>query len=599
MNDHHLTTTPKPKSLARYVLMRLVVGIVILSAFVYVFVQASITDQTMEFNRSVAYGETRLQERMVINEAALSGFANLLAITGPDNVEPLRDYTKQMRGTYDQIYMFEALLGIKPDDQYRFADKIRATGHADYTIYRYVSRKSKTGKPSKPFNTLAETPVMFPVFFIDPMIDVAKELMGFDMMSAKVPREPLVEALLTGTTQVTKPYKLFEGGMGYVLYRPLQQVQQATGIDSVDTLVATIVVLIDPMLAQVHDVIPKAEIALNYGKKRTLVSSVLPPNSNEAPLWTIESLSREIKFDKYGQPFTLSIVQHIGLSAVQVQLLIMLIVLLVFSFMMYLRSSIGRRNYGLQRDLVTQKLAQEHSLLEARVIERTTDLKQSSDENQRLANRIIRLQEDYSKHLARELHYDFGQILSAIKINAHIISQKQLDKLTLRQVQEIYDYSDGLYEKMHDLIQFLRPTALDAFGLRVAIRECLMQFKLAERGIHLDMQIDENIDGMEDAYAIATYRIVQELVNNTIKHAQATRLQVLVQVSSKETLFIQITDNGVSMASEMQTNNKGFGIRGVEERISILGGSLAFANLHSGGLQTTVVLPLKCVTKDT
>ena len=578
----------------RYILPRLTIYGVLLAAFVHFFTQIISTDQKIEFNRLAAQSEARLQERLVINETALSGFANLLKINGWQALEPVREYTQQMRDTYKQIYMFEALLGINPKEQRHLSEQMEAIGNSNYQVYRYVSRKSTTGKPSKPFNLLADTGVMFPVFFIDPKSSAVADLMGFDMMSAKVPREPLIRALVTGKIQATKPYQLQEGGMGYVIYKPLQQVVEPSGADAIGALVATVVVLIDPMVALVHDVIPRAKVELKYGDELKRVSNTVSPNPEDKPFLITDILKKDVRFNKYGQAFTLSIVQTVGLQKPQAYLLIALVIMLLVSFTLHLRSSIGRRNNAIQRDFALQQLAQEHNLLEQRVANRTNKLQQKSDENQRLANQIVRIQEDHYQHLARELHDDFGQLLSAIKINAHMIGQKDLEKQTARYIDEIITYSDNLYEKVHDLVQFLRPSVLDAFGLKVALKECMRQFKLPERNMQLDLQLEDVIDDMEEPYIIATYRIAQELVNNVVKHAQASKLQVLVQVQSTKYLVIQVTDNGQGISA--QSTTKQFGIHGLQERVSTLGGTLERTNLSEGGLRVKVTLPYRKLT---
>ena len=567
---------------------RLIVWLSVMVLAVYLFVNTSISNQEAEFNRQASKAVSRVQEQLVINEAALSGFASILAISGPTAIHEVQDYTRNMREAHAQIYMFEALVGIQPQDQHGFAQRMQLEGLTDYKVYRYVSRKSTTGKPSKPFNVLAETPVMFPVFFIDPYLEEVKGLLGFDMMSAKLMREPLIKALTTGETTASRPYGLREGGKGYLLYKPVRPIAEANGADAPGILVATSLILTDPLLKEAQIAVPGADISLTYGPKRKQAAEQLAAVREEAPLLVLDRLDREFELDKYGQPFTLSMSQDIGLYGAQINQLVILLLLLVLGFMIYLRTSIAKHRSEIQRDEALIRLAQQHDLLEERVAIRTAELQRSSDENKRLANQIIRIQEDQYHHLARELHDEFGQILTAIKISAHIIRESDSNADVITCGSDIYRHSEGLYEKIRNLIQRLRPEALDAFGLKTAIKQCVTEFKFADQGIEVELDIDDSVDSMDETFTIATYRIVQELLNNTAKYAQAKK--IIVQLHEEpEGLCVCVIDDGVGF--DPDDLDKGYGLNGITERVKTLGGRLQINSTPGEGVNTCVKLP--------
>ena len=224
------------------------------------------------------------------------------------------------------------------------------------------------------------------------------------------------------------------------------------------------------------------------------------------------------------------------------------------------------------------------------VVERTKELQKKSNENTSLAQQLIRVQEDQILHIARELHDEFGQTLTAIKINAHILEHAKSINEVATYAQDITSQADALYETMRDMIQRLRPEALDMFGLKVAVEQCILAFHLDEQHIELDLNIDDSVNGMEEIYTIASYRIVQELVNNAVKHAKRiTKLKVHLAVYEQH-MVIRVKDNGIGF--DQQKNKWGFGLSGVDERARSLGGTLDIGTSVNKGVKVSVRIPL-------
>ncbi len=588
MNNVRIKERSIGKSTWGFFVPRFIVWLCIVGLSVLLFTEASLTDQEVEFNSQSSVAVSRIQEQLVINDAALSGFASMLQISGPADVTQVQGYTQRMRDAHSQIYMFEALVGIHPKDQFGFAQRMQLEGLPGYKVYRYVSRNSTTGKPSKPFNLIHDTPVMFPVFFIDPYKDEVKRLLGFDMMSAKLMREPLLKALTTGQTVASRPYALREGGKGYILYKSIKNVLTESGEDAVGALVATVLVLTDPMLEAAHAAIPSASVSLVYGDKDKLAAEERAPDEGFAPVWEIDKLSKEYKLDKFGQPFTILVTQQVGLYPNELNQLIILVLLLSLSFIIYIRTSIAKHRSEVQRDQALIQIAQQHDELENRVAKRTSELQRSSDENRRLAKQIIRIQEDQYHHLARELHDEFGQTLTAIKISAHIIAQNEDLDVVQRCAEDIFEHSDELYENIRHLIQRLRPEALDMFGLKMAIAQCAGEFKFSEQDIDVELDIDESIDSLDETYTLATYRIIQELLNNAAKYAHANTIKVQIH-EEPAGMCICVIDDGVGF--DKNALKKGYGLNGIYERVKTLGGIVDIQTAPGSGVNTCVKIP--------
>lgn len=583
-------------ALWRFLFFRLALFAGILIVSIYLFIQSSMTDQEIEFNSKSSDALNRIQEQLIINDAALSGFASLLQTLGTADIDRVQEYAAGMAEAYGQIYMFEALVGIHPEDQKAFSEAMQNKGLADYQVYRYVSRKSTTGKPSKPFNLLNETPVMFPVFFIGPIIDEVRSILGFDMMSAKMMREPLIKALTTGETAATLPYGLQEGGKGYTLYKPLDKVVSTSGEDAVGKLVATMLVRADLILEAAHLIIPRANITMLYDEKKDLTVSRKDTQQADTMLvWQLGELTQEYNLDQFGHKLDIQIMQPVGLYQSQLNQLLIMVLLLILGFLVFLRTSIAKRRSELQRDNALIDLARQHDLLEQMVLERTADLQATSDENKRLARLIVRLEETTYQRLARELHDEFGQMLTAIKISAHIMSQTESNETVIKSASEIFQHSDQLYEKSQNLIQRLRPEALDTFGLKIAIEQCANRFKFAEQGVEVELDIDDAVDDMDEIFIIASYRITQELLNNAAKYAQATKITVKLH-QQPDGIYICVMDNGVGF--DPDSLEKGYGLNGIAERVRSLGGKINTTAALGKGVKTCAELPAQFHVKN-
>ncbi|MDP6969143.1 MAG: CHASE domain-containing protein [Gammaproteobacteria bacterium] len=596
MSDLQPTKQQQKSTMWHFFLGRFIIFLCLLSISIVLFTKASITDQEIEFNRQTSHALNRIQEQLIINDAALSGFASLLQALGPVDLQRVRDYTEGMVAAHGQIYMFEALVGIRPEDQQAFAEDMQEKGLQDYKVYRYASRNNASGKPTKPFNLFNDTPVMFPVFFISPLVEEVRSILGFDMMSAKAMREPLIKGLSTGQTAATLPYNLREGGKGYILYKSVNKLVKASGADAVGTLVAAMLVRTDSMLEAAHLAIPRASITMSYGEQQKLAAKQQPTLLFDvAPVWQLGELTQEYNLGQFGQALKIQITQPIGLYQGQLNQLMVLTLLLLLGFFVFFRTATAKRRSEMQRDSALIDLAQQHDQLEHMVTKRTVDLQRTSDENKRLARQIVRLEEANYHYLARELHDEFGQTLTAIKISAQIVSQSDSSDDVHQHAADIFWRSDNLYESMQNLIQRLRPEALDTFGLKVAIEQCINGFKFAEQGIGVEVDIDNAIDSMDEIYIIASYRITQELLNNAAKYAKASKITVQLH-QEPEGVCICVIDNGIGF--DQASLEKGYGLNGIAERVKSLGGSIKTSTAVGEGVNTCAKLPAQFAQKE-
>jgi len=564
-----------------------------------------ISTQRNDFKQDANTAIYYIQEQILTNDVALAGFSSLFATLDPNDLQETRDFTQYMRAAYPHIYMFEAMFRVDVSQKLQHEEDMRALGYPDYKITPYGTEKKPINQPDQ---ALTGARAHYPIVFIDPFFASLEGLMGFDMMSVSNMRETLLASIASGTPVASKPFNLREGGRGYALikvktlpdtkaimeqhynqdYQPPLMFSRAVKSYSGD--VATLLIIqVDTIVASVADIIPSANVKLIYTPEDELVAEFNTPITTVLPTINMENLSLQADLDDLGQPFKVMLTQPAGLYTQHIELMTLLVLLMCIAYAFYYRSLLSKYRLQLQRDAGLLELSQQHTKLEVMVAKRTAELQLQSDENTNLAQQLIRVQEDQIHHIARELHDEFGQTLTAIKINAHILEQAQTTELVGTYAQDITSQADALYATMRDMIQRLRPEALDEFGLKAAVEQCMIAFHLDEQNIDLALTIDDSVNDLEEIYSIASYRIVQELVNNAVKHAQLSWLKVHLTITDQH-MYITVEDNGVGF--DPIQKKLGFGLSGVDERARSLGGVVDINTAIGKGVRVCVSMPL-------
>lgn len=217
---------------------------------------------------------------------------------------------------------------------------------------------------------------------------------------------------------------------------------------------------------------------------------------------------------------------------------------------------------------------------------------QALAENRELTQIIQSRIEQERGAIARELHDELGQQVTAIKSVGLAIARRAAgqDASIEQSARLVMDCADQIYDGVHLLISRLRPLALDRFGLRDALQDLLDDWRVRHPDVVLCLTMAGQLDGLDDALATAVYRIVQEAVNNALRHAQASRIDVNVHVSAGR-LQLEIVDNGKGRLKQFQTTGR-YGVLGMRERAQALGGSFDLDQIEPAGVQVRVSLPL-------
>jgi signal transduction histidine kinase len=217
---------------------------------------------------------------------------------------------------------------------------------------------------------------------------------------------------------------------------------------------------------------------------------------------------------------------------------------------------------------------------------RILQLQRQNAAQEEFSRRLINAHEAERRRIAAELHDSIGQSLAMIKNSSIFAVQSVKDLDTAKeQFEEITQESGNAISEVREIAYNLRPHLLDRLGLTKAISSMLNK---AADNLHLKMFLQINdIDGLFDSESeLSVYRIIQESLNNIIKHAEATEVRVSIE-RNEDLINIKIEDNGKGFAVNTK-NQSGFGLLGMSERVRMLGGIISIKSEPDNGTTTEI-----------
>lgn len=240
--------------------------------------------------------------------------------------------------------------------------------------------------------------------------------------------------------------------------------------------------------------------------------------------------------------------------------------------------------FALQRARAARSALTERIQAQARVAELLAH-------NRDLAQRLIVVQEDERRALARELHDEVGQNCTAIRAEASFIAHAQVGESVNASAQRIDRAAEQLYAMVQGMLKRLRPSALDTLGVVAALQELCESWETQTeiacaffpRGVP---------SALDDATSIALFRLVQEALTNITRHAQATQVNIGLQLDAVAgQIQLTVLDDGIGMA-QTDGPRTGFGLMGMRERVAALQGQITFERGRDArGVLITVALP--------
>jgi signal transduction histidine kinase len=232
--------------------------------------------------------------------------------------------------------------------------------------------------------------------------------------------------------------------------------------------------------------------------------------------------------------------------------------------------------------------------LEQRVIERTQQIRSSHKKAEILYKKVISVQEDERKRIARGLHDETMQSLSALlmKIN---MCKAYPEHYILQKIDEMEGIVLNTLEGIHNIIQNLRPAILDDLGLEASIR-WLLDKHIGERGItYFFNVIGTGEKELDSRIKTAIFRIVQESIINISRHAEAKNVFLILRYM-QDSLTVVIEDDGegfdVTSMLKQSEDGRGLGILGMKERANLLDGRLEVCSAPNGGTRINLWIPI-------
>ncbi len=224
---------------------------------------------------------------------------------------------------------------------------------------------------------------------------------------------------------------------------------------------------------------------------------------------------------------------------------------------------------------------------------------ESAQQQQLLGIQIIQAQEEERKRVARDIHDGPAQSMANVTLRSEIVermlNQNRIDeaKVELRLLKELTRAS---LVDVRKIIFDLRPMALDDLGLVPTLRKYLEEYH-KRHGIHVKLTLLSPERRLQNSIEVAVFRLIQESLNNTAKHAQAKHVEVRLEFKPNEVHSI-VTDDGVGFDQSTKAERPQFGIMGMKERVKLLQGKMIIHSKPGKGTSVLFHIPLRIQEKN-
>jgi PAS domain S-box-containing protein len=239
----------------------------------------------------------------------------------------------------------------------------------------------------------------------------------------------------------------------------------------------------------------------------------------------------------------------------------------------------GRRFYTvILRDITLRKQAEDA-------------LRASQRELRELSARVLEAREEEKAHIARELHDELGQLLTALKMDLGWLRERLPEGEVGSRITEMNSVLDRTVSSTRRISADLRPLMLDDLGLADAAAWLVDDFA-RRSGVACRIELPDVVPELSKAVATAIYRAIQESLTNIARHAGAKRAWVVLRVEDGA-IRVEVEDDGRGIAAEDLAKARSLGLKGMRERIAFLGGSLDIGRAPRGGARLRLTVPLK------
>lgn len=243
------------------------------------------------------------------------------------------------------------------------------------------------------------------------------------------------------------------------------------------------------------------------------------------------------------------------------------------------------------------RLAHTFNTMLDRLEDDTHALERSRRLTEQLTQQVLSAQEEERRRIARELHDETAQSLATLGIYIDTVLTTDCVEMTpslqagLRRVREV---ADRTLEGVRAIIADLRPSLLDDLGLAAALRWQVLH-RLEASGLRVDLQVRGAGRRLPPAIETALYRILQEAITNILKYAEASYVEIDLDLSQPDVVTARIEDDGRGFdqaSTTTSTPGQGVGIFGMQERANLVGGELQIDSAPGEGTEVRITIPL-------
>ncbi len=269
--------------------------------------------------------------------------------------------------------------------------------------------------------------------------------------------------------------------------------------------------------------------------------------------------------------------------------------------------------YAVQRKQTQDALERAHKELEVRVLEQTSELSitnteltaqmaqqlmaedeltKSHEQMRELATHLQSIREEERTNIAREIHDELGQVLTALKMDLFWVKNRLSAKQqpVLDKLHSDIELIDNTISSVKRICTELRPAILDNLGLEAALEwQCEEFMKRTGIGCRISSKVDIPVTDMKLKTAI--FRIFQEILTNILRHSGATAVNSLLMASAKA-IILEVRDNGIGIAQENLSKARSFGLLGMRERVFPWGGRIEIKSAKNAGTTVSAIIPV-------
>ncbi len=212
---------------------------------------------------------------------------------------------------------------------------------------------------------------------------------------------------------------------------------------------------------------------------------------------------------------------------------------------------------------------------------------------QAVSRRVVEIQEQDRRHIARELHDEIGQVLSVIGVNLHAL-KGVCDESAGPRIEESLSIVDQAIQQVRNLSLDLRPSMLDDLGL-VATLRWYADRQAQRAGFAASLNVESSTHRPPAEQATACFRVVQEALTNVVRHARARNVWIELR-QGDETLDLAVRDDGdgfdAEAARQSAARGESFGLPAIQERVELLGGRFEIESQRKKGTSIRASFPI-------